>query len=271
MEEFEKVLHEFLDYYKSYFKGNKDLVVIEQCEIFIKNYFDDLYKKICDENDVTILSLSEMDTKIVRTRFGVYDNGICQSYETVRERINYKYPSSTIDKFRREVFADLNKKVLAYSKLLEQSDDQVIEILEVYLGEDIINLLKNEGIHTVYDLLCLTSNDILFVKGMNLMMSLKVINVLHLLGYKLANEKDDVNVDRNKDYLFDPERLDIVRKLLEAKYKLNQNKKDVAEMNDQIALMLCNKRLKEKESKELELDIERLEFELQKKERPFKK
>lgn len=67
MEEFEKVLQRFLDYYKSYFKDVKDLVVIDKCEIFIRSYFDDLYKKIYDMSETTILSLSERDTKIVRT------------------------------------------------------------------------------------------------------------------------------------------------------------------------------------------------------------
>lgn len=136
MEEFEKVAQRFLDYYKSYFKDDKDLVIIEKCEMFIKNYFKDLYKKIYDMSETTILSLSERDTQIVRTRFGVYDNGECQIYPTIIERFGYKCPRSIFDKFERKIFDDLEKKIKEFLIIIEQPDEQFKDGVNVGRDED---------------------------------------------------------------------------------------------------------------------------------------
>ena len=136
MEEFEKVVQRFLDYYKSYFKDVKDLVIIEKCEMFIRNYFDDLYKKIYDMSETTILSLSERDTQIVRTRFGVYDNGDCQIYPTIIERFGYKCPRSIFDKFERKIFDELEKEIKKFLNIVEHPDEQFKDGVNVGRDED---------------------------------------------------------------------------------------------------------------------------------------
>ena len=271
MGEYKITIQRFLDYYKKFFSGNKSLTVIEKCEIFIKNYFDNLYKKICDENVETILSLSERDTKIVRTRFGVYDDGDCQTYKTISERFNLKSPNSIIDKFNRKIFDDLDKKVLAYSILIECPNDQVIDILQVYLGEKVINILKNGGIITIQDLLCLTQEEVILIKNMDMIMGNNIINVMHSLGYKFADEKDNDNDESHEDFLLNSERLLVVRTLLAKKNEWFECQKELSEINNQIALLTNEKHSKEKESSVLILEIKRLESQLQSNENQLKK
>lgn len=269
MEEFEKVLQRFLDYYKSYFKDNKDIVVIEKCETFIRNYFDDLYKKIYDMSETTIFSLSERDTQIVRTRFGVYDNGDCQIYKTIVERFGYKCPKSILAKFERKIFAELGEEVIKFLITVEHPDEQFIDTLQVYLGEDIINLLKNAGIRTVQDLLRLTQNDVINIKDMNMIMSSSVISVIHSLGYKFADEKDNVYAD--EDYLLDIKRLAIVRKLLEKRNDYFECQKVLSEMKNQIASLMIEMHAEEKRASMMALEIKQLESELRNLDNQFKK
>ena len=258
MEEFEKVLQRFLDYYKSYFRGVKDLVVIEKCETFIRNYFDDLYKKIYDMSETTILSLSERDTQIVRTRFGVYDNGDCQIYKTIIERFGYKCPKSILAKFERKIFAELGEEVIKFLITVEHPDEQFIDTLQVYLGENIINLLKNAGIRTVQDLLRLTQNDVINIKDMNMIMSSSVISVIHSLGYKFADEKDI-------------KRLAFVRKLLEKRNDYFECQKVLSEMKNQIASLMIEMHAEEKRASMMALEIKQLESELRNLDNQFKK
>ena len=172
---------------------------------FVNKFFDDFYVVFNDLNVTSILSFDEDDTKILRTKFGLYDDGVVQSLDCVAKRFNLSKQSiaNRVNKFKirlrdtvrielaRYMLNIIMEKENARKTLFFENDIAYIEQLNLS-GVLLKKLKRNCHIYSLIDLLNssedeLLSNDIFDYEVR------KLTSLLHALDlrfmYELSNQE----------------------------------------------------------------------------------
>ena len=186
-------------------KHDDDLDYKDERIAFVNKYFDDFEKIFNDLNIKTILSFNTIDTKIFRTRFGLYDDGVFQSLDSVAKRFNISKQavSNKINKFnirlRDSVRIELARYMLNIVMQKENMrktlffENDIAHIEQLNLSGVLLYKLKNNcHIYSLMDLLNSSESELLSnnIYGYEVR---KLTNLLHALDlrfmYELSNQE----------------------------------------------------------------------------------
>lgn len=118
----EEVIVNFKDKYK-----DEKKVIIKRCIEYIRNYFIQFDRNFNDKSIACLLSVSERDTKIIRTKFGLYNGGIILKNDDVA-RVFDLSPArikSIIDIFNDMIKDDIYNKIDYIISELKNGNDDV--------------------------------------------------------------------------------------------------------------------------------------------------
>ena len=164
----------------------------------LKKYLEELKKDFYDEKKETFLSLSEEDTRILKMRYGVYNNGVYQSYDIIGEK--FCLPSITVKTRIQKLIRVLSWRIikkeiyLQNESLIKISNTASIKIYDLDISLDVCDILKRKNINTLEDIINLGKEKLLKIKGLGKKRAINIINLVHELGFKFSDEiQNDFN------------------------------------------------------------------------------
>lgn len=182
-------LDDFLKYYNDYYGNLKDLRVLKDINLAVRKYFYELDYVFSDENIKSILSFSEYETDIIRTKFGFYSDGEIQSPQSMNKKFGFDKRKSTLvaERFRKVIFNDLNFKIFELLVSLERPGEESVTLLvkksNGKINIDACNLLIKHGFTTIQDIIKHSKSYVLHVG-----VSDEIVKQLLLLGYTFGEK-----------------------------------------------------------------------------------
>lgn len=198
---YEKFMQEYGDLF------NKSENVVAKCNESINSYFEWFNNKFYDITISTLMSISESEMKLVRMRYGLYDNGVYQT----NTAIIGKYPEITkkeiqdaYDHLNDRVLYDLFRKLSYIISQFERGNKDV-EIKELVgiseLGIDLkpFNCLRrSEGPYVLQEFMGTRLRDLYAIKGIGVRDFCQIVN--KILPYACDNLSEEDIVFFEKIY-----------------------------------------------------------------------
>ena len=189
MNELDQLLKRVLDYYNGFFSDTKDLKFMMQCEIFIKDYFNNFAQDLYNLNDDTLFSLSKDITRVVRAKYGVFDSIDPNMLDKIILEYGNKKIAYYITKFELKLFSELDNNIKLNLFKFEYPGMNSILELKPYL-KNRIRFLYEKGFETIQQLTELTEDEVIRLWQPGSKMGVAVVESVHLLGYSFKGEKD---------------------------------------------------------------------------------
>lgn len=187
--ELDQLLKRVLDYYNGFFSDTKDLKFMMQCEIFIKDYFNNFAQDLYNLNDDTLFSLSKDITRVVRAKYGVFDSIDPNMLDKIILEYGNKKIAYYITKFELKLFSELDNNIKLNLFKFEYPGMNSILELKPYL-KNRIRFLYEKGFETIQQLTELTEDEVIRLWQPGSKMGVAVVESVHLLGYSFKGEKD---------------------------------------------------------------------------------
>lgn len=162
-------------------------------ETYIKE-INKIVEELYDLSLVEVEPLTEKETYVFRMRYGILDNGIKKTQQEIANELRIK-ESTTSGKIR-QIDEKINNRILTSvsSKetmlTIEELQELKIEELNIKTTRT-YNTLKRVGINKVSDITNKTISEIKEIKNLGEIGSEEIINIIHSIGLKFLNEKQE--------------------------------------------------------------------------------
>lgn len=195
------------------------------------NFFDDLLKKFNDLNVTEIAVgnyiVNSRNLNILRTKYGIYDNGNIQSYDYTRVKcgisnqtiINIESKLIYYIKGNYNTIIRYNMKKY-YESLIRQENRRKGNIPIKDTGLDLIALeLSKNGINNLMDLLNLSRREILEIDALSNCEKSNLIDYIHSIGLKFQDEFTGKEYKNQCEFLLNKDIIEIIKEHGSPKYK----------------------------------------------------
>lgn len=219
--------------YKKWFKDEEPWV-FDKCKVYIKNYFEDFDVKFNDTNIKTLMSLSECETKAIRIRYGVFDNGIHQSNRaSSSESITEQQVCQSIHVFEFRVKCDLYRKLRYLITQFKKGNkvvpiEQLVGISELGINSRTINSIirSNDAPYVLEEFENITLSELKRIKRLGIKGVNEIVEKVRDKGYKLAG---------NEEYLLTEDESNVCFKIELLLKDMNKIKHDIKEFGFETA------------------------------------
>lgn len=198
----QKMYEEIFKNFKKVYK-DEDKIIFNQCLDYIKKYFIQFDKKFNDLSITRLLSISERDTKIIRKRYGVYNDGNNQSLDDIGKQFDLSLAriAIIIDEFNKMLWDDIYNKVYYIMFELKRGNvdvlsENIIGIAELGLDTKTYRWLRKKGCF-VSDITKMTKSELKKCKMIGKRAYEEIIYKVHSLGYYFPDEigfEDEIDI-----------------------------------------------------------------------------
>lgn len=199
----QKMYEEIFKNFKKVYK-DEDKIIFNQCLDYIKKYFIQFDKKFNDLSITRLLSISERDTKIIRTRYGVYNGGNNQSLDDIGKQFDLSLAriAIIIDEFNKMLWDDIYNKVYYIMFELKRGNvgvlsENIIGIAELGLDTKTYRWLRKKGCF-VSDITKMTKSELKKCKMIGKPAYEDIVYNIERLGYHFP---DDIGINGETDII----------------------------------------------------------------------
>lgn len=199
----QKMYEEIFKNFKKVYK-DEDKIIFNQCLDYIKKYFIQFDKKFNDLSITRLLSISERDTKIIRTRYGVYNEGNNQSLDDIGKQFDLSLAriAIIIDEFNKMLWDDIYNKVYYIMLELKRGNvgvlsENIIGIAELGLDTKTYRWLRKKGCF-VSDITKMTKSELKKCKMIGKAAYEDIVYNIERLGYHFP---DDIGINGETDII----------------------------------------------------------------------
>lgn len=169
----------------------------EEDKIILKKYIYQKLKEFRKDNNEKFMSLTNRDTKIIKLRYGIFNNDIEKTYDIIAKQYNLtksriqQIVVYSIEKIKHEIKDDideyLNQEKIKTRKKPTMNDKT--KISELNLKRRCNNALCAYRIETIEELTCLEKKDIYKINRLGAKASDEIIEKVHEKGFLFKDEK----------------------------------------------------------------------------------
>ena len=199
----QKMYEEIFKNFKKVYK-DEDKIIFNQCLDYIKKYFIQFDKKFNDLSITRLLSISERDTKIIRTRYGVYTEGNNQSLDDIGKQFGLSLAriGFIIDEFNNMLWDDIYNKVYYIMFELKRGNvgvlsENIVGIAELGLDTKTYRWLRKKGCF-VSDITKMTKSELKKCKMIGKRAYEDIVYNIERLGYHFP---DDIGINGETDII----------------------------------------------------------------------
>lgn len=196
----DEVFFKVKDYYESFY-FSESFIITEKYNRIIASSYEKIKKDFYDLNIESLFSLSNEITKLIRTVFGVYGEYDLEQLveENGKNGLN-KIRTSILrfeNGFKRSIDFEIKLYIFLGDALYFKLDDDKKKLLKSFLEVN-YKFLEEKGYKTIDELTVLTQKDLIDYWGRVAVTPNKLIDIVHLLGYKF---RDEIKFDTGGDQL----------------------------------------------------------------------
>lgn len=156
---------------------------------YIEKKVDETIDRICDLTIEKLFGYDQKNTRVIRERFGVYNNGETQSYSKIALENNISKERTR--QIVRKVFQIICWEIK--SEIDKEKDLKPLTKEELLSQQILFNPLHSAKIYTIGEVISLKKSDLSKIKGVGHKMQQRIINYIHSLGLNFADEEEKNN------------------------------------------------------------------------------